>query len=216
MTTIANSIWVATALLHRERPKEVDFAVGEIVQRAISENLVDGFRPGLQVHASKHCVANKSPNPNAHRMLLETVRGRRRLFRSGDHFDPGRKHGTIRPEKAEVPPAYQPLIDWYETDYSKRSLQSETKRDGGNSGAPFSLPRPGTAFIGPGGSVVIPDAIRKDLGVEEGTRLSIRRDRDRIILQPVTEDHIAKLRGSCKGDESLVDLREREHKDERY
>lgn len=33
---------------------------------------------------------------------------------------------------------------------------------------------------------------------------------------PEFDELIAKLRGSCKGGESLVDLREREHRDERY
>jgi AbrB family looped-hinge helix DNA binding protein len=217
MTTIANSIWVATALLHREHPNAADFAVGEIVHKAIAENLVNGFRPGLQVHASKHCVANKSPNPNDHRMLLETARGRRRLFRIGDHFDPARKRGTIRPEKQEIPPAYRPLIDWYETDYSKRPDHSQNRVDGGGISDTFpSQPRQASAFIGPAGTVVIPDAIRKELGIEEGALLKIRRDQDRIVLQPITEDHISKLRGSCKGGESLVEAREREHRDDKY
>jgi AbrB family looped-hinge helix DNA binding protein len=220
MTTIANSIWLATALLHWQNPRAADFSVGEIVRKAIAENLVEGFRPGLQVFASKHCVANKSPNPGRYRMLLETTRGRRRLFRNGDPFDAGRKQGKIRPDKQDVPPAYQRLIDWYEAQYVKQVSQSEPEPQGQNSGPSFSTPsmeqQPSIAFIGPAGSVVIPDNLRKELGIEEGSRLSIRRDNDRIVLQPVSEELITRLRGSCKGGELLVEAREREHRDERY
>ena len=98
--TIADAIWLATALLHKNDTQAVDFAVRDIIQKAVQEDLAGGFKPGLQVHVSKHCVANKSPNPGRSRMLLETTRGRRRLFRNGDRFHPDRRQGKIRPERA--------------------------------------------------------------------------------------------------------------------
>jgi AbrB family looped-hinge helix DNA binding protein len=218
MTTIASSVWIATALLHRENPEAVDFPVGEIVEKAIKEKIVDGFRPGLQVHASKHCVANKSPNPSFHRMLFETVRGRRRLFKTGDPFAQGRERGKIRPEKRDVPPVYQPLLEWYEAEYSKRASHSQPKSrsSSGSSSIPPAASQPATGFISADGSLVIPDHLRKSFGLTEGTRMSIRRENDRIILQPVDEERISRLRGCCKGGESLIELREREHRDEQY
>ncbi len=214
--TIADSIWLATALLHREHLQVPDFSVQEIIQRSL-EVRHEGYRPGVPVFTSKHCVANKPPNPLRHRMLVETTRGRRRLFRTGDAFHPDRQNGKIRPDKKDLPIAYQPLIDWYETDYSRRTTYSQTRLPGDERlGAPFSRPQAGVAFIGPAGSIVIPDEIRKDIGIEEGARLTIRRDQNRIVLEPFSEDHIGRLRGSCKDSESLVDLREREHQDERY
>src|SRR6266852_5875262 len=132
MMTIANSVWLATAVLHRDNPQAADFSVGEIVEKATEERLVDGFKPGLPVHVSKHCVANKSPNPARYRMLFETTRGRRRLFRNGDAFDADRKQGKVRPEKQDLPPDYQPLVDWYESVYSKQTSPRESTPLGTN------------------------------------------------------------------------------------
>src|SRR5450432_3208909 len=121
MTTIADAVWLSTALVHTENVHAGDFSVQEIIQKATQEKLVDGFRPGLQVHVSKHCVANKSPNPTPYRMLFETARGRRRLFKSGDTFHADRRNGKIRPNKQDVPRQYEQLVDWYDAVYSKQA-----------------------------------------------------------------------------------------------
>jgi AbrB family looped-hinge helix DNA binding protein len=218
--TLADSVWLATALLHRENSHAADFSVQEIVEKALTAKLVENYRPGLPVFASKHCVANKSPNPLRYRILLETTRGRRRLFRAGDSFHPDRQNGKTHPDRGNIPSEYQPLIDWYETDYSRQRSQSEARSQKDSAGANRSTiameRQPGIAFVGSAGAVIIPDTLRKDLKIEEGTRLSIRLDKDRIVLQPVNEELISKLRGSCKGTDSLVEVREREHKDEKY
>ena len=117
---VATEIWVAAALLHKEHPERNDFGVAEIVSRAVEENLGGGYRPGLHIHASSHCVANKQPCPAQHRMLFETARGRRRLFRSGDPYHPYRERGKVRPERAEVPQNYIHLIEWYDKAYSQK------------------------------------------------------------------------------------------------
>ncbi|MGH9509681.1 MAG: hypothetical protein ACRD2M_07080, partial [Terriglobales bacterium] len=108
---VADEIWVAAALLHQEHPECPDFSVAEIVQRAIVENLAGGFRPGLQVHAAQHCVASKPPNPSStrHRILSETSRGRRRLFRHGDPFHPGRASGKTLPTRDQLPFSHRHL-----------------------------------------------------------------------------------------------------------
>ena len=116
---VADEVWIATALLHRQFPGDRDFSVGEIVRRAESEKVtgVAPLRPGVQVHAYLHCVANKPPNPGRYRMLVETSKGRRRLFRPGDPCDPGRTMGKDVPRDEEIPPEYVALIDWYRNEY---------------------------------------------------------------------------------------------------
>ena len=108
-----------TALLHRHYPESDDFSVKEIVQQAQKEKVTGSatLRPGVQVHAYLHCVANKPPNPGRYRMLVETSKGRRRLFRPGDPFHPGRSSGKELPDENEIPPVYGQLIEWYRNDY---------------------------------------------------------------------------------------------------
>ncbi|SRR6266851_9498133 len=223
--TIADAIWLATALLHRNDARAVDFAVQDIIQKAALENLAGGFKPGLQVHASKHCVANKSPNPGRSRMLFETTRGRRRLFRNGDFFHPDRGQGKIRPEKGDLPPEYQPLVDWYDTVYSNQTGASANvkpipfREDGSEElrfptsyGSQF-VSR--TAFVSSTGTVLIPNDLRKELGIEEGTRLSVYREQNHLVLEPITDEFIHSLVGCLKGEDSLVEAREREHRIEK-
>jgi len=117
MIKVADEVWLVTALLHREHPERLDFTISEIVQRAVHENMAGGYRPGLQVHASTHCVASKMPNPATFRMLSETQRGRRRLFRMGDPVHAGRERGRIRPELEDTPPNLHKLLEWYDHVY---------------------------------------------------------------------------------------------------
>jgi hypothetical protein len=53
------------------------------------------------------------------------------------------------------------------------------------------------------------------LGIKTGTRLAIRSEENQLVLQPITDDFIRSLRGCCKGEGSLVEAREREHKIEK-
>ncbi len=110
---MADEVWIATALLHREHPKRPDFTVDEIVERARKEGLQKPLRPGVYVHAVQHCVANRPPNPARCRMLLETGPGRRRLFRPGDSYHPEREGGKITPKREDLPYGYTGLLDWY-------------------------------------------------------------------------------------------------------
>jgi len=116
---VADEVWVATALLHRQCPDAKDFTVAEIVQRAENEKItgVQPLRPGVQVHVYLHCVANKPPNSGRYRMLVETSKGRRRLFRPGDPCDPARGSGKSVPNHDEIPSGYDDLIDWYHNEY---------------------------------------------------------------------------------------------------
>jgi hypothetical protein len=110
---VADEVWIAVALLHREQPERKDFSIDEIVDRVRREVEEYAVRPGVYVHIVQHCVANRPPNPGRYRMLFETAPGRRRLFRSGDFYDLAREGAKIVPARDEVPAEYAYLIDWY-------------------------------------------------------------------------------------------------------
>ncbi len=109
---VADEVWLATALLHREHPKDSDFAIEEIKERAA---LLSGreLRPGVYVHIVQHCVANRPPSPGRYRMLVETAPGRRRLFRAGDSYHAAREGSKTHPAPENLPEKYRPLLDWY-------------------------------------------------------------------------------------------------------
>jgi len=114
---VADEVWLAMALLHREQPSRPDFSTREILERAERENLTGRLRPGIRAHVSRHCVANRPPSPDRYRMLYETGEGRRRLFRPGDRYDHRREGSKTLPDREAMPPSYRDLIDWYLTAY---------------------------------------------------------------------------------------------------
>ena len=66
---VADEVWLATALLHRENPSRSDFTLNEIVEQGCGrEGIIDELRPGVYVHAALHCVANRpsEPGPLSH------------------------------------------------------------------------------------------------------------------------------------------------------
>ena len=127
LVKIADEVWIATARLHCRYPDRFDFTVGEIIQQAKSENVTAGeLRPGVQVHAYLHCVANKAPNPGRYRMLFETEKGRRRLFKPGDSCHPLRGSGKHVPRAGEIPSAYKDLLHWYHHEYVRDSRLGTT------------------------------------------------------------------------------------------
>lgn len=111
---VADEVWIATALLHRENPGSADFTLKEIEARLVREGLTDDKRPGVYPHLSVHCVANRPPSTGTYRMLFETASSRRRLFRPGDPYHPAREGGKTVPDRAAIPPQYHGLVDWYE------------------------------------------------------------------------------------------------------
>ena len=117
---VADEVFLVTALLHRENPEREDFTISEIVERAARENLFGELRPGVRVHASLHCVANRAPNPGRYRMLYATGKRTRRLLRAGDDVHPGRT-GKIWPDPEAVPQQYGDLLEWAKQQYGKSS-----------------------------------------------------------------------------------------------
>ena len=118
---VADEVWIATALLHREHPRAEDFSLKEIEARVAKEQIAGEPRPGVYPHISVHCVANRPPDNGRYRMLFETAPSRRRLFRSGDPYHPRRQGGKITPERDEIPSRYHALLDWYERDRKSAS-----------------------------------------------------------------------------------------------
>ncbi len=110
---VADEVWIATALLHREHPDRSDFSIEEIVERAQREKLCAPLRPGVYVHVVQHCVANRAPNPGRYRMLFETAPGRRRLYRPGDAYHPDREGSKTVPDREDLPYGYSGLLTWY-------------------------------------------------------------------------------------------------------
>ena len=119
---VADETFIAAALLHREHPEREDFAISEIVDRARKENLFGELRPGVRVHATLHCVANRPPNPGRYRMLYATGQSTRRLLLSGDDVHPQRT-GKIYPDPEDVPPKYHELIEWAKQRYGRQTAQ---------------------------------------------------------------------------------------------
>lgn len=115
---VSDAVWIAAALLQRERGRDADFSLSEVLDRVRTEKLEGAERPGLRAHVVAHAVAELPPNPGKYRMLHATGRGRRRLFRNGDPTHPGRR-GKTHPSLNEIPERYHSLLDWYERDYNR-------------------------------------------------------------------------------------------------
>jgi hypothetical protein len=125
---VADEVWVATALLHKEHPSALDFSIDQILHRARREALTQNLRPGVYVHIVQHCVANRAPNPGRYRMLFETPEGRRRLFCPGDPYHPDREGAKITPSENDLPEDYIPLIGWYRKwseDFARRAAHDD-------------------------------------------------------------------------------------------
>jgi AbrB family looped-hinge helix DNA binding protein len=56
------------------------------------------------------------------------------------------------------------------------------------------------------GQLVIPSKLRRKYGIRKGTRVAIIEEENRIILQPLTREYIRSLRGSFKGEPSMLQI----------
>ncbi len=122
---VADEVWIATALLHRENTRRADFMVSEIVARAAKEGLTGTLRPGVYVYVVQHCVANRPANPARYRILTETAKNTRRLFRPGDPYSPDREGAKTVPDKDDIAAKYHPLLDWYQSEYVPQGHKTE-------------------------------------------------------------------------------------------
>lgn len=131
---VADAVWIAAAELQRERGRDADFTVKEVIERARKDKELRGERPGIRAHVVAHAVADLPPNPGNYRMLHVTGRGRRRLFRSGDFVHEGRT-GKAHPHRNDIPERYRSLIDWYEKEYDSASPAPTRPPSSGGNGA---------------------------------------------------------------------------------
>lgn len=125
---VADEVWIATALLQHEQSERGDFTIEEIKERIKRENIAGELRTGAYAHIVGHCVANRPPNSGRYRMLIETAPGRRRLFRTGDSYDPAREGAKTQPAREDIPPNYAYLLDWYR-EWNKNNLEDRIKND---------------------------------------------------------------------------------------
>jgi len=66
------------------------------------------------------------------------------------------------------------------------------------------------------GQLVIPARLRKKYSIRKGTKVAFLEENNRLILQPITNEFIQRIRGSLKGAPSLLALLRRERKRDRY
>lgn len=125
---VADEVWIATALLHKEHPRQSSFSVEEIVARVKSEGITPSLRRGVYTHVQMHCVANRPPEPNRYRILFATAPGQRRLFRLGDPYDPQREGSKTVPSPEDIPEKYRHLLKWYQ-EWSASSSGKKGKFD---------------------------------------------------------------------------------------
>lgn len=123
---VADEVWCALAMLHRNHPQRVSFSAKEILEQVKAEHAHTDIRAGVQAHIYLHNVANLEPNSARYRMFYRLEDDTYRLYRTGDPAHPLRK-GKIVPNRAELPARYHDLLDWYEREYSKGGVLEEPK-----------------------------------------------------------------------------------------
>lgn len=112
---VADELYIAVALLHREHPDRDAFSISEILERAVAENLgaSRSDQRSLRLHAYEHAAGNVPPGKvgGRYRMVFREPDNRIRLLRTSDEVHPDR-HQKWHPEKSEVPSRYHDLLDW--------------------------------------------------------------------------------------------------------
>jgi hypothetical protein len=126
---LADRIWLALAMLHREFPNRQDFSRDEVRKKLAESGLDAGLkRSSIHAHLKEHMVANVAPSSTRYRMLFETRPGYLRLFRLDDPVHPLRQSGKLTkhmPKREDVTRDYHPLLDWYD-DWIRKQPPSES------------------------------------------------------------------------------------------
>jgi hypothetical protein len=108
---VADQLFLALALLHRERPDADAFTVDEVVRRA-SEEGFEARPASLRAHAHGHAAANLPPGKNGrYRLLYKQADGRVRMLHKNDAVHPERNR-KFYPELNEIPEKYHALVAW--------------------------------------------------------------------------------------------------------
>jgi AbrB family looped-hinge helix DNA binding protein len=56
------------------------------------------------------------------------------------------------------------------------------------------------------GQLIIPARLRKKYSIRKGTKVAFLEDGHRLVLQPITNEFIQRIRGSLKGKSSALDF----------
>ena len=75
--------------------------------------------------------------------------------------------------------------------------------------------KPKISKVSARGQVVIPSKLRMDLGISAGTPITFFEEDCRLLLQPLTLEHVMKLRGLLKGKPSPLETMMEERKQEK-
>ena len=116
---LADSIWLAVAMLHREFLDHEDFSKEEIRKKLCDSGLDAGWKKtSIHAHLKEHMVANVPPSSTRYRMLYETRPGYLRLFRPDDPVHPLRQSGKLTkhmPKREDVnfPIQEQMIVELY-------------------------------------------------------------------------------------------------------
>ena len=88
---VADEVWCALAMLHKNHPQRVSFSAKEILDQVRTEHAHTDIRAGVQAHIYLHNVANLGPNSARYRMFYKLENDTYRLYRPGDAAHPLRK-----------------------------------------------------------------------------------------------------------------------------
>ncbi|MEX2302286.1 MAG: hypothetical protein WD733_15200 [Bryobacterales bacterium] len=115
---VADEVWLALVLLHRENASRDSFSAQEIAAQA--QKLHPGVpnRPGVMPHIYAHCVANVRPASGRYRMLYREPDGNLRLYRDNDDYHAAREGSKTTPQRAALPAEHRELHDWYFREYN--------------------------------------------------------------------------------------------------
>jgi hypothetical protein len=125
--TVADAVWLATAILQRASGPDSTFPPEQIVMVAVASGLSKGQQSSIRLHVSQHCVANRKAQPNRLRYLFATDEGHRRLWRKGDPWDITRDGAATHPAWEKLPTRFAEVQQWYEEEWS--GSESEAKGD---------------------------------------------------------------------------------------
>ena len=126
--SIADTIWLAAALLHEANPKSEGFDHQTLLKKVAELDSTLNPR-SISTHLSTHCVATKKANPATLRILTENPDGSLRLFRAGDPFHATRRSGRTAPKYRSLPDAYKDLLRAYYTDESSAPEPKSPQED---------------------------------------------------------------------------------------
>jgi len=76
--TVADTVWIATKILHNEQPGAAGFTRDSIARKALELN-PHLNRATLNMHLTAHCLAWKPAQPSTLRMLSQNADGTLRL-----------------------------------------------------------------------------------------------------------------------------------------